>query len=235
MGQKIRPTGFRVGITDDWRSRWYAKKADYGNLLVEDQAIRKFVKKNYGHAGVPRVDIERKTEGGTVVVIIRALKPGVLIGRKGANIDKLKNQLAKMTGRNVELKILEIDRPELDAQLVGEGIAEQLKRRMSFRRVIKKTIEVSMQAGALGCKVQVSGRLGGHEMARTEHSSMGSIPLQTLRADIDYGFAEGLTTHGIIGVKVWIFKGYLKPGEKKRYDVSAREGDESAQPAQAAG
>jgi len=136
MGQKIRPTGFRVGITDDWRSRWYAKKSDYGNLLIEDQAIRKFIKKDYGHAGVPRVDIERKTEGGTVVVLIRALKPGVLIGRKGANIDKLKNELAKITGRTVELKIREIDRPELDAQLVAEGIADQLKRRMSFRTLI---------------------------------------------------------------------------------------------------
>ncbi len=214
MGQKVRPTGFRVGIYDNWRSRWYARKKDYGVLLVEDQRIREAVKAEYGFAGVPRVDIERKTEGGEVTVIIRTARPGVIIGRKGAKVDKLKNDLAKITSKRVDLKIQEVARPELDAQLVGEGVAEQLKKRMSFRRVIKKSLELTMGAGALGCKIQVSGRLGGHEMARTESSHEGSIPLQTLRADIDYGFALAITTHGAIGVKCWIFRGMLADEKK---------------------
>ncbi|HBP23285.1 MAG TPA: 30S ribosomal protein S3 [Planctomycetes bacterium] len=214
MGQKVRPTGFRIGVYDDWRSRWYAKKKDFGALLVEDQKIRDAVKAEYGFAGVPRVDIERKTEGGEVTVIIRTARPGVIIGRKGAKVDKLKDDLAKITSKNVDLKIIEIDRPELDAQLVAEGVAEQLKKRMSFRRVIKKSLELTMGAGAKGCRIQVSGRLGGHEMARTESSHEGSIPLQTLRADIDYGFALAITTHGSIGVKCWIYRGELR--EKKR-------------------
>ncbi len=222
MGQKVRPTGFRVGITDDWRSRWYAKKKDFGTLLVEDQKIRDFVKREYGFAGIPRVDIERKTEGGEVTVIIRTARPGVIIGRKGAKVDALKAALAQQTQKKVDLKIIEIDRPELDAQLVAEGVAEQLKKRMSFRRVIKKSLELTMGAGAKGCKLQVAGRLGGHEMARTEHSHEGSIPLQTLRADIDYGFAEAFTTHGAIGVKCWIYRGMLAPGEKKRYTSAAK-------------
>lgn len=207
MGQKVRPTGFRVGIYEDWRSRWYARKKDFGQLLVEDQKIREAVKREYGFAGVPRVDIERKTEGGEVTVIIRTARPGVIIGRKGAKVDKLKDDLAKITKKNVDLKIVEIDRPELNAQLVAEGVAEQLKKRMSFRRVIKKSLELTMGAGAKGCKIQVSGRLGGHEMARTEASHQGSIPLQTLKADIDYGFALAITTHGSIGVKCWVFRG----------------------------
>jgi len=207
VGQKVRPTGFRVGIYEDWRSRWYARKKDFGQLLVEDQKIREAVKREYGFAGVPRVDIERKTEGGEVTVIIRTARPGVIIGRKGAKVDKLKDDLAKITKKNVDLKIVEIDRPELNAQLVAEGVAEQLKKRMSFRRVIKKSLELTMGAGAKGCKIQVSGRLGGHEMARTEASHQGSIPLQTLKADIDYGFALAITTHGSIGVKCWVFRG----------------------------
>ncbi|MGE0707212.1 MAG: 30S ribosomal protein S3 [Planctomycetota bacterium] len=207
MGQKVRPTGFRVGVYDDWRSRWYARKKEFGVLLVEDQKIREAVKAEYGFAGVPRVDIERKTEGGEVTVIIRTARPGVIIGRKGAKVDKLKDDLAKITQKNVDLKIVEIDRPELDAQLVAEGVAEQLKKRMSFRRVIKKSLELTMGAGAKGCKIMVAGRLGGHEMARTEASHEGSIPLQTLRADIDYGFALAITTHGSIGVKCWIYRG----------------------------
>ena len=223
MGQKVRPTGFRVGITDDWRSRWYAKKKDFGALLVEDQKVREFVKREYGFAGIPRVDLERKTEGGEVTVIIRTARPGVIIGRKGAKVDKLKADLAALTHKKVDLKIIEIDRPELDAQLVAEGVAEQLKKRMSFRRVIKKSLELTMGAGAKGCKLQVAGRLGGHEMARTEHSHEGSIPLQTLRADIDYGFAEAFTTHGAIGVKCWIFRGLLAHGEKRRYTSAAKQ------------
>jgi len=236
VGQKVRPTGFRVGITDDWRSRWYAKKKDFGALLVEDQKIREFVKKEYGFAGIPRVDLERKTEGGEVTVIIRTARPGVIIGRKGAKVDKLKADLAALTQKKVDLKIIEIERPELDAQLVAEGVAEQLKKRMSFRRVIKKSLELTMGAGALGCKLQVAGRLGGHEMARTEHSHEGSIPLQTLRADIDYGFAEAFTTHGAIGVKCWIYRGLLAPGQKKRYTAAAKpiaEGQEGGEGAPA--
>jgi small subunit ribosomal protein S3 len=229
VGQKVRPTGFRVGITDDWRSRWYAKKKDFGALLVEDQKIREFVKKEYGFAGIPRVDLERKTEGGEVTVIIRTARPGVIIGRKGAKVDKLKADLAALTQKKVDLKIIEIDRPELDAQLVAEGVAEQLKKRMSFRRVIKKSLELTMGAGAKGCKLQVAGRLGGHEMARTEHSHEGSIPLQTLRADIDYGFAEAFTTHGAIGVKCWIYRGMLAPGERKRYTSAAKPATEGGE------
>ena len=210
MGQKVRPTGFRVGVTEGWRSRWYARKKEFGSLLVEDQKIRDAVKKEYGFAGIPRVDIERKTEGGEVTVIIYTARPGVIIGRKGAKVDKLKDDLAKITTKKVDLKIIEIDRPELDAQLVAEGVAEQLKKRMSFRRVLKKSLELTMGAGAKGCRIQCSGRLGGHEMARCETEGAGSIPLQTLRADIDYGFAQAFTTHGSIGVKCWIYRG-LRP------------------------
>lgn len=224
MGQKVRPTGFRIGVTEDWRSRWYAPKRNFGPLLVEDQKIRKFVKGQYSHAGIARIDIERKkTSGdgdGDATVIVRALKPGMIIGRKGANIDNLKDELSNLTGKAVDLKIIEIEKPEMDAQLVAEQVGEQLKKRMSFRRVMKKAIADTISAGAKGCKIQVSGRLGGHEMARTEHDHKGSIPLHTLRADIDYGFAEASTTHGMIGCKVWIFRGYLKPGEKKRYGAT---------------
>lgn len=215
MGQKVRPTGFRVGVTEEWRSRWYAKKRDFGQLLVEDQKIRDAVKKEYGFAGIPRVDIERKTEGGEVTVIINTARPGVIIGRKGAKVDKLKEDLAKITSKRVDLKIIDIGRPELDAQLVAEGVAEQLKKRMSFRRVLKKSLELTMGAGAKGCRLQVSGRLGGHEMARCETSQEGSIPLQTLRADIDYGQATAVTTHGSIGVKCWVYKG-LRPERRER-------------------
>lgn len=226
MGQKIRPTGFRIAVTEDWRSRWYAKKADFGELLVEDQNVRAFVKREYGNAGVSRIDLERKDKDN-VCVIIHAFKPGVIIGRKGANIDKLKDELARLTGRTVDLKILEIQTPDMDSVLVAEKVGEQLKKRMSFRRVMKKAIEETIHAGAQGVKIQVSGRLGGHEMARREHEHAGSIPLHTLRADIDYGFAEANTTHGIIGVKVWIFKGYLKPGERKRYNLALEQDNAS--------
>jgi len=232
VGQKVRPTGFRVGVYDDWRSRWYARKRDFGHLLVEDQKIRDAVKREYGFAGVPRVDIERKTEGGEVTVIIRTARPGVIIGRKGAKVDKLKDDLAKITSKKVDLKIQEIDRPELDAQLVAEGVAEQLKKRMSFRRVIKKSLELTMGAGAKGCKIMVSGRLGGHEMARTEASHEGSIPLQTLRADIDYGFALAVTTHGSIGVKCWVYRGEL---DKRRRETRPPSAAGAARPGETGG
>lgn len=224
MGQKVRPTGFRIGVTEDWRSRWYAKKRDFGALLVEDQQIREAVKKEYGFAGIPRVDIERKTEGGEVTVIIYTARPGVIIGRKGAKVDALRDDLAKITAKKVDLKIVEIDRPELDAQLVAEGVAEQLKKRMSFRRVLKKSLELTMGAGARGCKIQCSGRLGGHEMARTEASHEGSIPLQTLDAEIDYGFAVAVTTHGSIGVKCWVYRGMYAKDTTKQVTLTGLEG-----------
>jgi small subunit ribosomal protein S3 len=216
MGQKVRPTGFRVGITDDWRSRWFAQKKEFGALLVEDQRLRDHVKKQYGFAGIPRIDLERKTEGGEVTVIIFAARPGVIIGRKGAKVDKLKEELASLSGKKVDLKIIEVETPELDAQIVAESVCDQLRKRMSFRRVMKKTLDVTMEKGAKGCKIQVSGRLGGHEMARTEHIHAGSIPLQTLRADVDYGFAEAVTTHGVLGVKCWIYRGMIPHGQKRR-------------------
>lgn len=215
MGQKVRPTGFRIGVTEDWRSRWFAKKADFGTLLLEDQEIRQFIAKKFGFAGIGCVEIERTS--GAVLVIIRAEKPGLIIGSKGANIDRLKEELSDLTDRDVDVKIIDVKEPKLDAQLVAEAVANDLKKRQSFRRVLKKCLDEIMSADAKGCKIQVSGRLGGHEMARTEYDSRGSIPLHTLRADIDYGFAEAHTTYGSIGCKVWVFRDYLKPGEKKRY------------------
>ncbi len=214
MGQKIRPTGFRIGITEDWRSRWFANKKDFGILLCEDQNIRKLIKSKYHYAGIPKVEIERKPDGGEVTVIIYTARPGVIIGRKGANVDKLKDELGTITDKKIDLKIHEIDRAELDGQLVAESVAEQLEKRASFRRVMKKAVEMTMQAGALGCKVQVAGRLGGAEMSRREHTHKGSIPLQTLRAKIDYGFAEAKTTHGTIGVKAWVFRGIQSKKER---------------------
>ena len=212
MGQKVHPIGFRIGITENWRSRWYASKKDFGRLLFEDQMIRKFIKKEYGFAGISRVEVERN--GEQVKIIISSARPGVLIGKKGAKIDKLKADLEKMTQKRVSIDTREISKPDLEAQLVAESIAEQLSKRSSFRRTMKKTIQQTMHEGAIGIKVQVSGRLGGSEMARTEHSSQGKIPLQTLRANIDYGFSEARTTYGHIGVKVWIYKGEYPIKEK---------------------
>ena len=221
MGQKVRPTGFRVGITDNWRSRWYANKKQFGKLLVEDQKIRDFINKEFHFAGIPKVEIERTRN--EVIVMVHTARPGLIIGRKGAKVDKLKDNLMELTGKKVTLNILEVNRPELDAQLVAESIAEQLEKRASFRRVMKKTIDLSMSAGALGIKVQVAGRLGGAEMARTEHSHQGKIPLQTLRADIDYGFATAVTTHGSIGVKVWIYRGDKFKSDEERINAAYAE------------
>jgi small subunit ribosomal protein S3 len=205
VGQKIHPNGFRVGITKDWDSRWYAKRGEFGKFLLEDNKVRKFIKDQYYFAAIPKIEIERR--GEELIILVHTARPGVLIGRKGAKVDKLKGDLEGLTGRTVTLNVHEITRPELDAQLVAENVAEQLKKRSSFRRTMKKAMELTMDRGALGVRVRCSGRLGGAEIARTEDQSKGSIPLQTLTADIDYGFAEAHCTYGIIGIKCWIFKG----------------------------
>ena len=202
MGQKVRPTGFRVGVMETWRSRWYASKREFGDLLLEDQKIRKFVATKYAFAEIARVEIERTRD--QVVVHLHSARPGVIIGRKGQEVDKLKAELEDLTGRRMDVKIIEITNPNRDAKLVATRIAQQLKKRGSFRRAIKKTLDEVMSSGVYGVKIQMSGRLGGAEMSRTEKASRGSIPLSTLRRHIDYGFADSLTSTGIIGVKVWI-------------------------------
>ncbi len=208
MGQKVNPHGMRVGIIKDWDSRWYAEK-DFADYLVEDHKIRTFVKKKLYAAGISKVEIERSTD--RVRVIIHTAKPGVVIGRGGAEIEKLKNEIAKLTDKKLLVDIKEIKRPDRDAQLVAENIAQQLENRISFRRAMKSTMQRTMKAGALGIKASCGGRLGGADIARTEFYSEGTIPLQTLRADIDYGFAEADTTYGKVGVKVWIYKGEILP------------------------
>ena len=211
MGQKVNPHGLRVGIIKDWDSKWYAE-ADFSDFLVEDYDIRKFLKKKLYSAGVSKIEIERASD--RVKVVIYTAKPGVVIGKGSAEIEVTKKELCKMTGKRVLVDIKEIKRPDKDAQLVAENIAQQLENRISFRRAMKSCMGRSMKAGAQGIKTSVSGRLGGADMARTEFYSEGTIPLQTLRADIDYGFAEADTTYGKVGVKVWIYKGEVLPTKK---------------------
>lgn len=213
MGQKVHPHGLRVGVIKDWDSRWFASDADFGDLLVEDYNIRKVLKKQLFQAGVSKIEIERTAK--RIRVNIFAAKPGIIIGRGGSEIDKVKKQLEAMTGKNVALNIEEVKRPDMDAQLVAENIANQLERRISFRKAMKSVMGRAMKLGAKGIKTSCSGRLGGAEIARTEHYQEGTIPLQTLRADIDYGFWEANTTYGKIGVKVWIYKGEILPESKK--------------------
>ena len=208
MGQKVHPYGFRLGIIKDWRSRWYAEK-EYGANLQEDLRIRSFVKKRLTHAGVSVVEIERKSN--RVHVIIHTARPGIVIGKKGAEIETLKKDLQKFAKKEISITIQEIRRPETDAQLTAENVAMQLERRVAFRRAMKKTVLSSIKLGAKGIKINVAGRLGGAEMARSEWYREGRVPLHTLRADIDYGFAEARTTYGKIGVKVWIYKGEVLP------------------------
>ena len=208
MGQKVNPHGMRVGVIKDWNSRWYAE-ADFADNLVEDNKIRTYVKKRLYSAGVSKIEIERASD--RVKVIVHTAKPGVVIGKGGAEIEKLKAEIQKMTEKKLFVDIKEIKRPDRDAQLVAESIASQLENRVSFRRAMKSTMSRSMKAGVLGIKTAVSGRLGGADIARTEFYSEGTIPLQTLRADIDYGFAEADTTYGKLGVKVWIYKGEVLP------------------------
>ncbi|MHC4473083.1 MAG: 30S ribosomal protein S3 [Planctomycetota bacterium] len=205
MGQKIHPNGFRVGITRDWNSRWYARKKEFGDLLFEDHLIRKMIKGEYGFAGIPKIEIERK--GETAVVIVHCARPGILIGRKGAKIEKLTEDLQKLTKKIVDLKVIEVTRPELNAQLVAEAVAEQLQKRAAYRRAVKRQVQFTMEKGARGVKVRIAGRLGGREMSSAVTQAKGSIPLHTLRADIDYGFAEARTKAGRIGVKCWIYTG----------------------------
>jgi len=205
MGQKINPHGFRVGVIKNWDSRWYARDEVFGDILVQDYKLRNFVKKTLFPAGVAKVEIER--DNTRVRIFVHCAKPGIVIGRGGAEIDKLKAQVEKMTGKPAAINVVEIKSPDLNAQLVAESIAAQLEKRIAFRRAMKQAISRAMKLGAKGIKIQVGGRLGGAEIARTEHYHEGTIPLQTIRADIDYGFWEANTTFGKIGVKVWIYRG----------------------------
>ena len=213
MGQKVHPHGLRVGIIKDWDSKWFASKRDFGNNLVEDNKIRVYLKKRLFLAGIAQLEIERKVN--KVFITIHTAKPGIVIGRGGAEIEKLRKDMIDMIGKDVAINIVEVKSPDLNAQLVAENIAAQLEKRISFRRAMKSVMGRAMKLGAKGIKTSVSGRLGGAEIARSEHYHEGTIPLQTLRADIDYGFAEANTTYGKIGVKVWIYKGEILPESKK--------------------
>lgn len=208
MGQKVNPHGLRVGVIKDWDSKWYAE-ADFADNLVEDHKIRTYLKERLYNSGVSRIEIERASD--RVKVVVHTAKPGIVIGKGGAEIEKVKAEVQKFTNKKLIVDIKEVKRPDKDAQLVAENIATQLENRVSFRRAMKSTMSRSMKAGAKGIKTSVSGRLGGADMARTEFYSEGNIPLQTLRADIDYGFAEADTTYGKVGVKVWIYKGEVLP------------------------
>ena len=210
MGQKVNPHGIRVGVIKDWDSRWFAKDNEFGDLLVEDYNIRKYLKKTLYAAGVPTIEIERSN--GRVKIFISCARPGIVIGKGGEDIEKLRKEMEKMLGKPVSLNIIEIKNPDTNATLVAENIAAQLEKRIGFRRAMKQCMGRAMRMGAKGIKVSCGGRLGGAEIARTEHYHEGTIPLQTLRADIDYGFAEAATTYGRIGVKVWIYKGEVLHG-----------------------
>ena len=217
MGQKVHPKGLRVGIIRDWESNWYADK-NYAGLLHEDIKIRNYVKEKLYQAGISAVEIERAAN--RVKVSIHTAKPGIVIGRGGAEVEELRKALEQMTGKKINVNIVEIKKPELNAQLVGEGIAVQLEKRIGFRRAMKQAVTRTMRAGAEGVKISCSGRLGGAEIARTEWYSEGKVPLHTLRADIEYGFAEANTTYGKIGIKVWIYKGEILPEAKDRKEAN---------------
>ena len=212
MGQKVHPTGVRVGIIKDWNSKWYADSRNFADYLVEDQKIRKFLKKKLYAAGISKIEIERTAK--MVRINLYTAKPGIVIGKGGTGVESIKAEVAKLINKDVNLNIVEVKNIDTDAQLVAENIAGQLERRISFRRAMKQCMQKAMKSGALGIKTAVSGRLGGADMARTEFYKEGNIPLQTLRADIDYGFAEADTTYGKIGVKVWIYKGEVLPSKK---------------------
>ncbi len=219
MGQKVNPTGFRTGITEDWKSKWYAPKQAYGNFLVEDFKIRRYIDGRLNRrppfAAVSDILIERTRE--EITITLKTARPGLVVGPKGAEVDKLREQVEDMIHRKVApIKVIEIKNPDLNAQLVAEAVAEQLKKRASFRRVLKMRMESTMQAGAKGIRVQVSGRLGGAEIARSEKATQGSVPLTTLQADVGYGYAVAKTTFGTIGVKVWVFKGEVVENRRGR-------------------
>ena len=225
MGQKVNPHGLRVGVIKDWESRWFADDENFSDNLVEDYKIREFLKKKLYHAGISKIEIERTSD--RVKVLVYTAKPGVVIGKGGAEIEKLKGELAKYSTKKVLVDIKEVKRPDNDAQLVAENIAQQLENRISFRRAMKSCMGRAMKAGAKGIKTSCSGRLGGADMARTEFYSEGNIPLQTLRADIDYGFAEANTTYGKIGVKTWIYHGEVLPTKGgKPAKASSKEGSD---------
>lgn len=209
MGQKTNPVGLRIAVTKDWRSKWFAAKKDFGRLLTEDSRIRGILKKKLESASVPRIGIERAANRCRITIY--TARPGVVIGRKGAEIDKLKEELSKLTGKEIYVDIIEIKHPEIDAQLVAENVALQLERRISFRRAMKKAVQTALDFGAEGIKIRCAGRLGGAELARVESYHEGRVPLHTLRANIDYGFAEAHTVYGKLGIKCWICKGETKP------------------------
>jgi len=221
VGQKVNPVSFRLGINQSWRSRWYAGKKEFGHFLVADRRIRAHIDKNYQFAGIPRIDIERTS--GDARITLHCARPGVIIGRKGQEVDRLRSELEEIAGCNIHVEIKEIPRPELDATLIGRGIAEQLQKRASFRRALKKAAATTMQTGAQGVKIEISGRLGGSEMRRRERVVEGMIPLHTLTADIDYGFTTCVTTYGTIGVKVWVYRGSrLRPADSTPDEVKAQ-------------
>lgn len=219
MGQKVHPNGFRVGVIRDWESRWFAPGKDYAKFVLEDQKIRDHVRRSFRDAGVSTIEIERAAN--RVKVTVHTAKPGIIIGKGGAGVDRLRQELEDMTGRQININVVEIAVPELDAQLVAEGIAAQIQRRVAWRRAAKQAIGRVMRAGAKGVKVMLAGRLGGAEMSRREWSAEGSVPLHTLRADIDYGFAEAFTTYGQIGVKVWINRGEVIPERRAEAEPDA--------------
>jgi small subunit ribosomal protein S3 len=219
MGQKTHPVGLRVAVNRDWRSKWYAEKKDFGKLLNEDWQIRELLKNKLESASVPRILIERAASRCRITIL--TARPGVVIGRKGAEIDKLKEELSRMTGKEIYVDIIEIKTPELDAQLVAENVALQLERRVSFRRAMKKALQTTMDFGAEGIKIRCAGRLGGAELARVETYHAGSVPLHTLRANIDYGFAEANTVYGKLGIKCWICKGETKADKAPAESLSA--------------
>jgi len=219
LGQKVHPYGFRLGINRTWRSRWFARK-DYGALLHEDLNLKAMLKKKFAHAGISRIEVERAANKLTVIIFTS--RPGIIVGKKGTEIEKLKKDLQTLTGRDINLRIQEINKPELDAQLVGEGIAQQLEKRIAFRRAMRRAVDSTLRFGAKGIKVRVGGRLNGAEIARSEWYLHGQLPLHTLRADIDYGFAQAFTTYGVIGVKVWIYKGEVFEMQKPERPERAR-------------
>lgn len=222
MGQKVHPTGFRIGVTEDWRSRWFADKQNYGRLLVQDQHVRRYIKKEFEFAGIPKIEIERDME--KVRVILHTSRPGLIIGKKGAKVDRLKEDLERLCGQEVKLEIREVLNPEVNAQLTAESVAQQLLRRAAFRRVMKMAMRNTLEKGAEGVKIAVAGRLGGSEMARRESFSEGKIPLQTLQANVDFGFAEAHTTYGSIGVKCWVYHGQYSEEESLRHGAHAKKG-----------
>ena len=227
MGQKSNPIGLRLQVNRTWDSRWFAEGQDYGRMLVEDLKIRKFIFKSLPQAAISKVVIERPAK--LCRVSIYAARPGVIIGKKGADIEKLRKKLGEMTGSDVSLNIVEIRKPEVDAKLVAQGIADQLERRVAFRRAMKRAVQSAMRLGAEGIRINCAGRLGGAEIARTEWYREGRVPLHTLRADIDYGTAEAETTYGIIGIKVWIFKGEVLEHDPSAHERRATEGGEGGQ------